>query len=283
MTNEEFSDNRSAGATQMSQNDNRRDENTDPDRYRPQAERFIGPLRRNPEAFLVLAAGVALLLRGGGNLPWRSRSGETYGDDEGRGGAVRAAREGLSDAAETVSEYASEVKDRIYETASSYASSATSYAHDSRRRLGRRASRLSGSASRLTGEARSAAGEMLHERPLAVAALGLAAGAGVAALLPRMEIEEQALRPAREALADAANRAAETVKDAAEHALTPKGMTDLALGAASVISKGTSGGNEAGRRSSGRATASSDSTEATGIGESPTRGSRPGASRVKEG
>ena len=143
---------------------------------------------------------------------------------------------------ERVYETAADVTGRVYETAGSYASAVSGYADAGRRRLTRQASRAGRQAYRMGNQA----GEMLHEQPLAVAALGLAAGAAVAAFLPRVEMEERALRPARDALADAAGRAVESVKEAAGEAgrrlqdkaadLGAEALKDAARGACSLRS-----------------------------------------------
>jgi hypothetical protein len=182
---------------------------------------LVGTASRNPEALLVLAAGCVLLMRDGSFgrriLGMEEEHYEAVDEDEGadrrgngrRRGAMRAARRRMADAAESAGEYAGEA----YGVAESYARSGG-------RRVTREASRLGRKAGRTASRAGSAAGTMLHEQPLAVAALGLAAGAAVAALLPRMEVEERTLRPARDALAEAAEDAVETVKDVASQAGT---------------------------------------------------------------
>jgi hypothetical protein len=151
-------------------------------------------------------------------------------------------QEKVSGAAEAAGEYASGVTERVYETASSYASAASQYADAGRRRLTRQAYRAS-----------RQAGHMLHEQPLAVASLGLAAGAAIAALLPRMEMEERALRPAREALADAASRATDSAKEAASEAgrrlqqkATDIGTTALKEAAREAVQNFTSSGSSTG-------------------------------------
>ena len=117
-------------------------------------------------------------------------------------------REHVSGIAETAGEYASDVTDRLYDTAASYASTASDYAGQGRRIVTRQASRLG-------GQAHHMADRVLQDQPLAVVVLGLAAGAGVAALLPATELEERTFAPAREALGDAASRTVESLKDAA--------------------------------------------------------------------
>ena len=81
---------------------------------------------------------------------------------------------------------------------------------------------------------------MLREQPLAVVMAGLAAGAAVAAVFPRTEIEDCTWGPAGESLRQAAGEAAERVKDAAgkagerlksaaeERGLTTEGLKKVA-------------------------------------------------------
>jgi hypothetical protein len=242
--------------------------------YMDAGDWLMSTARRNPEAILVLAAGLALLMRGG------SRSRRAYPVEENRRASmdvyregeyeeegralrspIRAVRSRLSGVAETAGEYASGVTERVYETAAdvtgrvyetagSYASAVSEYADAGRRRLSRQASRAGRQAYRMGNQA----GEMLHEQPLAVAALGLAAGAAVAAFLPRVEMEERALRPARDALADAAGRAVESVKEAATDAgrrlqdraadLGAAALKDAARGAVQSFASGASGSSD---------------------------------------
>lgn len=242
--------------------------------YTDAGDWLMSTARRNPEAILVLAAGLALLMRGGSRARRRyaveenrgasmdvSREGEYEDEGRQRRSAVGGVRSRLSGVAETAGEYASGVTERVYETAAdvtgrvyetagSYASAVSEYADAGRRRLTRQASRAGRQAYRMGNQA----GEMLHEQPLAVAALGLAAGAAVAAFLPRVEMEERALRPARDALADAAGRAVESVKEAATDAgrrlqdraadLGAQALKDAARGAVQSFASGASGSSD---------------------------------------
>jgi hypothetical protein len=222
---------------------------------------LVDTARRNPEALLVLAAGVALLLRGGRSSARATSSGyrraaQSSGEpphdyvadiyeggeyaESGREqpGRIEAARESVGEMARDASGYASDVAERVYETAGSYASSVASYADEQRRFLTRQAYRIS-----------DQAGEMLHERPLAVAALGLAAGAAVAAILPSTQVERRTLRPARDKILETASRtadavvkaAAETVthvqEEAAERGLSAEGLKAMARDAGETFTK----------------------------------------------
>lgn len=245
---------------------------------------IVDTARRNPEALLVLAAGVALLMRGGNRLYRSSFSGDDYGRREDEeyvaelyrenererggtgqsvrdsvGGTASSMRDSVSGMAKEASEYASDVADRVYETASSYASSAASYAEEQRKYLARRASRIS-----------NQAGEMLHEQPLAVAALGLVTGAAVAAFLPSTRIEQRTLRPAREKIVSTATRKAENLIDAAAQTASRvreeatervlKQGKEVARAAGETFTSKVSGGEKSG--------SSSGSSQASGSGAS---------------
>jgi hypothetical protein len=231
---------------------------------------LVGTASRNPEALLVLAAGCVLLMRDGSfgrRLLGMEEAhyGATENDDEERSrgngrrrGTMSAARQHMAEAAESAGEYAGEAY-----------GAAESYARSGARRVSRQASRLGRKAGRLASRTGSATGTMLHEQPLAVAALGLAAGAAVAALLPRMEVEERTLRPARDALAEAAEDAVETVKDVASEAGTrlkdealDRGLQAMGLKSSGRPAPQGGRGGEAG----GEQTATGDFSQDTGAG-----------------
>jgi hypothetical protein len=227
------------------------------DRYGRSGDWLIGIAKSNPEALLVLAAGAAMLLRSGkgarGSSPRRYP--EAYYDQDRheqdrydqeqhqQRGQGSSWREGLSRVAETAKDYASDVTGRVSDTASAYASAASSYADQGRRRMSAHASSM-----------QSSAGRMFRQQPLAVAVLGLAAGAAIAALLPSTEIEERALGPARNALADAAGRARENLTEAAGEAgqrlkqtvadrgLDAEGLKEMARDVAQSFTGKVSGG-----------------------------------------
>jgi hypothetical protein len=208
---------------------------------------LVDTARRNPEALLVLAAGAALLMRGRNRSrstpmrgEYRDYLGEDYREDredayyddasgQEQRSRVGGLREAISDAAAAAGELTSGIGAQVSETTKSYAAAASRYADTGRRRLAHHADR-----------ARRQAGQALHEQPLLVASLGLAAGAAIAALLPRVEIEERALRPARDTLGDAANRAAASLKEAAGDAgrRLQEGAADLGAAALKEVAKG---------------------------------------------
>ena len=182
--------------------------------YETTGDWLLGAARRNPEALLVIAAGCALLLRKGSGFMSNSSSYEnTYDDsdgdeEEGFDGSQRQSQS-RSAVRETISgatEYVSDVSGRVFDAASSYASTAAEYAQEG----GRQAARFS-------DRAQSTAGHVWREQPFAVAGLGLAAGAAVAALLPPTRTERRVFAQAGEALVEASGRTFESAKEAAGH------------------------------------------------------------------
>lgn len=215
---------------------------------------LMSTVKNNPEAWLVLAAGCALLLRGAGRT---SRTMQFDGHRQINRASDFAEREsahwrdGISAAAEKAGAYASEIKNRVAESASDYASSLSQYAGTMRRNvaesataisdqageLGRNISQqaaaasdyagaigrnIADQASRFTGDAhttvQSGLGYMLREQPLGLVVLGVAAGAALAAVVPSTEAETKALGPAGEAIADSAAKVKENLMSAAGEA-----------------------------------------------------------------
>lgn len=69
------------------------------------------------------------------------------------------------------------------------------------------------------------AGETIEEAPLIVLAAGLAAGAAIAALLPRSRTEDRLLRPVTERARETARTAYQAAKDAGQGRLDELGLT----------------------------------------------------------
>jgi hypothetical protein len=233
---------------------------------------LMATARRNPEAFLVMAAGAALLMRGRGSPPNRAPNYRQMRNSQGSGGQSEASVPGTADnmpqsargyastvsdttnrAAGAASEYASAASD----AARSYASTAADYASETGQAVRSQASRLADQATNLASQAQSAvqsgAGTVMRDQPLAVALLGMAAGAAVAALFPSTKLEERTLGPVRDALSEAARDMGENVvqsaKEAGEHlkqtaverGLTPDGMKDMAREATDAFTSRLSG------------------------------------------
>ncbi|MFL6734310.1 MAG: hypothetical protein ACJ8EY_06410 [Sphingomicrobium sp.] len=82
-----------------------------------------------------------------------------------------------------------------------------------------------GSAREGVSSARQRSADQLNEAPLIALAGGLAAGALIAALLPRTESETKALRPVGKRLTETARAAASAAKDSGTQRLSELGLT----------------------------------------------------------
>jgi len=231
------------------------------DFYSQAADWVVDTARRKPEALLLLAAGCALMMRSGGSVvgsvvgSWSARSGDVYGRESWQEETADPARRQSSRVAEGASGYAGDLRDRVTERAGAYASSAADYAQDARRRMseytGAVRQNLSSATDQVSRTAQSAARsatDTLREQPLLIAALGVAAGAAVAALFPTTDVERRTLGPASEALVGAAGaagrdfieraaRTGEEVRRAAED-----GLRDLAQETAQNFTSGEAPG-----------------------------------------
>ena len=188
-------------------------------------DRLLGAAKRNPEGLLLLAAGCALLLRSNGSAragrPWtesrdfaRRESWEPTRSSS-HSSTTHRAGEGLAQAGEGVREYASELASKASATASSYASSVSSYADETRRAVSEHSERF---ARETQSAVRDTFDRVLQNQPLAVALVGLAAGAAVAAAFPATKIVKRTLGPAGEWITDAAEKVGEQLKGATEKA-----------------------------------------------------------------
>lgn len=231
---------------------------------------IIRTAQAKPEALLLLAAGCALLMRSSmspsssatsarsGELGYGGSAHEPDGAARGDGGAsqwVRATREGIADrvkssasratdyaagAARSAADYAAGVTEDVSAATSQYlnnASGAAGQMKDAAVDVGRT---IAEQGQRAAQRAQVTMDRVLREQPLAVAALGLAAGAAVAVAFPRTELEDRALGGTREAMSEAADRvgssllgaagaAGERLKSAAqERGITGEGVRELA-------------------------------------------------------
>jgi hypothetical protein len=217
----------------------------------PVGDWIMNTVRRNPEGLLVLAAGCALLMRGGSAKAngFSTNIDRPNGEAAGRvtGGTTRS---GVADRVSDAASFVADVKDRVADSASSYANSVSDYASDAAQNLSDQSLRLKQQAQ---SSLQSGMERMLREQPLAVAILGVAAGAAVAAVLPTTSVENQTLGGAREALADAANKVGENVMGAAgaagerlktvaaERGLTQDGLKEVARDVANTFTTRVSG------------------------------------------
>jgi hypothetical protein len=82
-----------------------------------------------------------------------------------------------------------------------------------------------GNARDRVGNAGRRAGETLEEAPLLVLAAGIAAGAAIAALLPRSRTEDRLPRPVTDRARETAKTAVQAAKDAGQGRLDELGLT----------------------------------------------------------
>jgi len=225
---------------------------------------IMGTVTRNPEGLLLLAAGVALLMRSGrgpsvrrNSLPDRRNEGQyragredsasgiserTSGIRERVGEAARRAGEYVSGATERAGEYLSEAT----ETAGSYASSASEYANEAARIAAERSRRMA-------DQVRDTADYLVREQPWAVALTGLLAGAAVAAAFPSTRLERRTLGEVGERLRSAAGTMGEQVMEAGmqagerlnevveERGLTSEGLKQAARDVGETFSSALAG------------------------------------------
>jgi hypothetical protein len=173
-------------------------------------EWILNTIKRNPEGLLLLAAGAVLMLRTGTNHSPRSAS-----QDNSDGPAVGAqVADALSDTArratDAASSYAAAATDtarQTMDTAKSYASSAGDYAEQATRKVSEQSDRL-------IQRTKSMTRGVLQNQPLAILAVGLAAGAALAAAFPTTELEKETLGPVGEQASKAAVHVGEQLKQA---------------------------------------------------------------------
>jgi len=197
-------------------------------------EWLISTSKRNPEALLVLAAGCALLFRGGGSSGRAFAASSTGSASDGEWNVSRTAQ---------TSDGVGDLKERIVEAGSSVVGRATEMTRN-----------LSAQSRQFADQAQSTLtnsfGQLLREQPLALVAAGLAVGATVAALLPATELEERTFGDARDTVAGMAGKAVESAKDAslelgrglADRA--SQGVKELAQGVAERVAEEVTGGSD---------------------------------------
>jgi hypothetical protein len=199
---------------------------------------ILDALKRNPEGFLLLAAGAVLMLRHT-SLPRAVAS-------VGREGAAVVGDTPAANIPGSVSKIAEQDKQK----ASSYASAATDYAGQVGRTISDQSSRITGQAQSVL---QSTIKRVVQDQPLTIALAGLAAGAAIAAAFPTTEIERQTLGPIGERVSEAAEQiggqlkqaaanAGETLKQTAnERGLNTDGLKEVTSEVASAFSSTMSG------------------------------------------
>lgn len=236
---------------------------------------LVGALTSRPEGLLLLAAGVALMLRSGSNAPSHANATRGKGnrtarrsqaaqsrehDDDSTWNLGEGISEGVSqatgkakDIAGKAREYVSDITDRTVETAGAYASSMSDSVSDYADRARRG---VIDSSSQVAETLQQTVQRVVREQPLSVALVGLAAGAAVAAAFPATEVEGRMFGPTRQKLADAVGQAGEQLKSAGaragerlaevaeERGLSRDGLTEAARDVAGAFQGALSGEGE---------------------------------------
>jgi hypothetical protein len=252
--------------------------------------------KSHPEGLLLLAAGVALMMRSG-----KSRQPQTQMSSQGRaqaagvGAGQSRRRDSLaSTAGEYVSEageYLSDATEKVSAAAGRYAGAASDYASSAGKSAAQQTTRL---AQQAQSTFQSSLGRVLKEQPLAVGIAGIAAGAALAAVFPATDMEKQAFGPAAEAVADVASQAGQQLKEAAtkvgdtlkaeadDRGLNTDGLKEVAKEAAAAFTTTLSGRGEAKpgstSPSSSSSSPSSSSSSSSPSSTSPSKGNNPGKS-----
>jgi ElaB/YqjD/DUF883 family membrane-anchored ribosome-binding protein len=193
---------------------------------------------RNPMPLVLTSIGLAWLM-------WASRSGNgadpSLSHSSLGGGRLAAARDTAGHAAGKVQGAAASARDSLHHAADSSRAALRSAADSSRQayeqareKYTHAADSLRTGASSALAATRNAGARMdrlLHEQPLMLGALGLAAGAIIGALLPMTEQEDRYVGPARQkalkTIAEQTRARVESLRDAAKESISEAaGETD---------------------------------------------------------
>jgi hypothetical protein len=262
---------------------------SDTDLYSQAGNWLVGTARRNPEGLLLLAAGCALMMR---TSRGSSRGSGHGGDFTARRNPVSDASSGvrkkLSDTTEMATDYASDLKDRAADIAGSYVESVADFADDTRRAVSEGSGRLRRQAQNTL---QTTMDRVLRDQPLAVAMVGLAAGAAVAAAFPATEVENRVLGGTHEALSNAVDQAGKSVMGAAskagerlktaaeERGLTSEGLKDLASEVAGSFTDAVTGKAPDNKAPDNKAPDKTSFSGSKGTGDAKGNASSAGASK----
>jgi hypothetical protein len=233
-------------------------------------DRLYGTAKRNPEGLLLLAAGVALLMRGIGTATDALRESPPRTSRRQQSSARGRDDDAQDDLAGDARAYVSGVAGRVGRSAENIA--------DSTSQVARETMDLTGRVARQTGSTmRSTMDRIIDEQPLAVALLGVAAGAAVAGAIPLTYAEEGALRPLGRKLDETVDEAGRRLKQstkkagtrlqkvADERGLNAEGLREAAQEVADTFGEGIlseESGGSAKRKRSGASRASAERRQA---------------------
>ena len=169
------------------------------------SERLAGAARAQPAGLLLLVAGTSLLLSG-------MRPPSREATRRARTAVRKIAQGDLSPVTETASDLASGVReqvsglgDKASELARSYTESVSGLADDAQRTVRETSQQFAETA---RSSAQSGVSFVLEDQPLLLAAIGLAAGATLGAIIPATPQENRLMGETRDKVADLAGEAA---------------------------------------------------------------------------
>jgi ElaB/YqjD/DUF883 family membrane-anchored ribosome-binding protein len=168
------------------------------------SERLTGAARAQPAGLLLLVAGTSLLLSGMRPPTGTARRARTAVRKIAQGD-FSSVTDGASDMASGVRDQIGDLGNKAGELARSYTDSVSDLASDAQQALRDRSQRL-GEAAR--SSAQSGVGFVLEDQPLLLAAIGLATGATLGALLPSTPQENRLMGEARDKVAELASETA---------------------------------------------------------------------------
>jgi ElaB/YqjD/DUF883 family membrane-anchored ribosome-binding protein len=181
------------------------------------SERLAGAARAQPAGLLLLFAGTSLLLSGmrppSAATARRARGAVrkiAQGDFSDEGSTVSSAREGASDMASGVRDQIGDLGNKAGELARTYTESLSGLADDAQEALRDRSQRLAEAA---RSSAQSSVSFVLEDQPLLLAAIGLAAGATLGAMLPSTPQENRLMGETRDKVAEFASETAKQKVD----------------------------------------------------------------------
>jgi hypothetical protein len=251
-------------------------------------DRLYGTAKRNPEGVLLLAAGVALLIRGIGTATEALRESPSKISRRQQSSPRGRNDDAQDDLAGDAGAYVSGVAEHVGRSVENIA--------DSTAQVARETMDLTGRVARQTGSTvRSTMDRILDEQPLAVALLGVAAGAAMAGAMPLTYAEEGSLRPLGRKLDETVDEAGRRLKQstkkagrllqavADERGLNAEGLREAAKEVADTFKEGIlsdESGGSAKRKRSGASRASAERRQA--IASKSTPGSDPMAAAREE-
>jgi hypothetical protein len=215
-------------------------------RIRERGGEFAGNLTdaatQNPVPLLLVSVGVAWLMltsRHGRREDDREDDSDSYSTSSNYRERMANVRNRAAHAADTAYGAVSSTRDTLKHAAESSREALRSATQSSRETIGQTAESLRDGASRAASiareqvdYARGGVDRLLHEQPLLLGALGLAAGALMGALLPTTEQEDRFLGEARDKtvknVADKGRALYETARDRAAAYSAPGGSSDEA-------------------------------------------------------